>query len=100
MLLGTRYLIRDRDRKFTSMFDSIMKAEGIEMCPLPVRSPNLNAYVERFIQTLKIECLSRFIILGEKQLNYLVREFVDYYHRQRPHQSKDNKPLNPSCHWQ
>ena len=93
---SARYLIRDRDRKFTSMFDSIMKAEGIEMCPLPVRSPNLNAFIERFIQTLKIECLSRFVILGEKHSNYLTREFVDYYHRQRPHQSKENAPLIPS----
>ncbi len=91
-----RYLIRDRDRKFTSMFDSILKAQGIEMCPLPVRSPNLNAFVERFIQTLKIECLSRFVIFGEKHLNYLTREFIDYYHRQRPHQSKGNEPLIPS----
>ena len=83
------HLIRDRDSKFTGMFDSIMKAHGIKMCPLPVRSPNLNAFAERFIQTLKLECLHHFIIFGEKHLNYLVREFIDYYHRQRPHQSKE-----------
>ncbi len=86
-------LIRDRDEKFVTMFDDILNSAGIEITILPVRSPNLNAHMERFVQTIKHECLSHFVILGHRHLNYLVTEFVDYYHKQRPHQSKGNKPL-------
>ncbi len=91
--LEAAHLLRDRDSKFTEKFDAILKAQGAKVQPLPVRSPNLNAYSERFVQTLKVECLRHFVILGRKHLDYLVREFVDYYHRLRPHQGKDNELL-------
>jgi putative transposase len=86
-------LIHDRDGKFVTMFDDILNSAGIEVTKLPIRSPNLNAHMERFVQTIKHECLSHFVILGHRHLNYLVTEFVDYYHKQRPHQSKGNRPL-------
>lgn len=60
---------------------------------LPPRSPNLNAFIERFIQTLKHECLGHFVILGQKHLDYLAAAFVEYYHTHRPHQAMENKPL-------
>lgn len=91
--LETGRLLRDRDGKFVTMFDDILNSAGIEVTMLPVRSPNLNAHMERFVQTIKHECLSHFVILSHRHLNYLVTEFVDYYHKQRPHQSKGNRPL-------
>ena len=75
------------------MFDTILTVQGAKVHKLPVQSPNLNAYAERFVQTLKQECCDHFIILGEKHLHYLVHEFVNYYHQLRPHQGKDNELL-------
>ncbi len=86
-------LIRDRDGKFAPAFDRVLRSSGVDVKPLPVRSPNLNAYAERFVQTLKHECLEHFIFFGHKHLDYLVSTFVDYYHTQRPHQAKGNEPL-------
>lgn len=86
-------LLRDRDGKFASIFDVILKSSGINVKVLPIRSPNLNAFAERFVQTTKHERLNHFVIFGHKHLDYLVATLVDYYHAQRPHQSKDNKPL-------
>ncbi|MEO0513842.1 MAG: integrase core domain-containing protein [Planctomycetota bacterium] len=86
-------LLRVRDGKFAPIFDIILETSGIDVKVLPVRSPNLNAFAERFAQTIKHECLNHFVILGHKHLDYLMATFVDYYHTQRPHQSKENKPL-------
>jgi putative transposase len=57
------------------------------------RAPNLNAYVERFIQTIQVECLDHFLIFGEKHFDYLVREYVEHYHTERPHQGQKNRLL-------
>lgn len=78
-------LIHDRDSKFGPEFDGALKEFGVEQTRLPCRSPNLNAHVERFIKTLEVECLDRFIVMGAKHLDHLVNEFADYYNRQRPH---------------
>ena len=68
-----------------------LSVNGAAPKKLPPCSPNLNAYAERFIQTLKHECLSHFIVFGERHLNHLVDEFVDYYHTVRPHQGIENR---------
>ena len=57
---------------------------------LSYRSPNLNAYVERFIQTIQVDCMDHFLIFGEKHFDYLVREYVEHYHTERPHQGLAN----------
>jgi putative transposase len=88
-----KYIIRDGDGKFTTQFDEILKSEGIKMVKIPPRSPNLNAYAERVVLSIKSEGLDNFIVFGEKHLRYLVQEYLDYYHQFRPHQSKDNLPL-------
>ena len=90
--LECRKLIRDPDRKFIGRFDEIFKANGVEPICLPRRSPNLNAYAERVIQSLKHECLNHFIILGEKHLNYLVQEYVEFYNSCRPHSAVGHLP--------
>lgn len=102
---GPRLLIRDRDSKFgggagvrrEGGFDDRLGAAGVSVLRLPVASPNLNAYAERFIQTLQRECLDRFIVLGTSHLDYLVREYADYYNRQRPHSGiQFRAPCGPS----
>lgn len=90
--MQAKYLIRDRDAKFGDIFDAIMNTEGITPIKLPIRSPDLNAIAERAIQSIKQECLSHFVILGEKHLEYLVNEYVDFYNSCRPHSAVGHLP--------
>ena len=97
MELGTepeaaRYVLHDGDSKFTAPFREILRSEGIQPKRISPVSPNLNAYVERFGQTLKHECLDHFIVVGQRHMDRIVAEFVRYYHDLRPHQSLDNRP--------
>ncbi|MFT7671487.1 MAG: putative transposase [Planctomycetota bacterium] len=75
-----RYLICDRDTKYTAWFKSAMKAAGVELILTPVMAPNCNAYAERFILSIKTECLSRMIFFGESSLRRAVSEFTVHYH--------------------
>jgi putative transposase len=77
---------RDNDRVFGEAFDGVLSSAGAEVRPLAFRAPNTNAYVERFVQSLKVECLDHFLVFSEKHLDYLVREYVEHYHTERPHQ--------------
>ncbi|MEX0725748.1 MAG: integrase core domain-containing protein [Planctomycetaceae bacterium] len=86
-------LMRDRDCMYSQGFDEVLKAQGIDVKRNVFRSPNLNAYVERFIQSLQQECLDHFIVFGEKHFDHLVAEYVDYYLHARPHQALENVPL-------
>ena len=90
-LLSIRYLIMDRDAIFTMEFRSFLKLEGINAVRLPPRSPNLNAYAERFVRAIKETCLNRMIFFGEVTLRRAINEFVDYYHRERTHQGLGNR---------
>ncbi|MEX2170033.1 MAG: integrase core domain-containing protein [Pirellulales bacterium] len=83
--------MRDRDGKFANGFDDIVKSKNAEVRLTAFRSPNENAFVERFVQSIKTECLDHFLVFGEKHFDYLCREFVDYYHADRPHQGLDNR---------
>lgn len=84
------YLIRDRDTKFCRLFDNTLKDAGITPLPLPARSPNLNAFAERWVRSIKDECLSQMIIFGDEMLRQVVREYLRHYNRERPHQGLDN----------
>jgi putative transposase len=95
LLSKCRYLLRDRDTKFTAGFDMILRSAGIEALALPPRSPNLNAFAERFVLSIKTECLDRMIFFGEASLHHAVTEYVEHYHHERTHQGKDNKLLFP-----
>jgi transposase InsO family protein len=91
LLAGKRYLIHDRDPLYTKEFLSILAAAGIESVRLPPRSPNLNAYAERFVRTIKESCLEQMIFFGEDSLRNAIREFVAHYHFERNHQGLDNR---------
>ncbi|MCP4905807.1 MAG: transposase family protein [bacterium] len=90
-LNGSRHLIHDRDPLFTRSFRSILKSSGAETVKLPARSPNLNAYAERFVRSIKSECLSQIIPLGEEPLRHAVKEYTEHYHIERNHQELDNR---------
>jgi len=90
-----QYLIHDRDTKFCAAFQHIIDDAGVERVPLPARSPNLNAYAERWVRSVKDEALSRMILFGENSLWHVLNEYVDHYHQERNHQGKDNVLLFP-----
>ncbi|UCC32736.1 MAG: transposase [Phycisphaerales bacterium] len=94
-LLGIRYLIMDRDAIFTAEFRSFMKNEGVKVVRLPARLPNLNAYAERFVRTIKESCLGRMIFFGEDSLRRAISEFVGFYHHERNHQGLGNRLIDP-----
>ncbi len=87
------YVQHDRDARFTAAFDASIKATGGKIVKTPFRSPNLQAFVERFHQTLRREVLDHFILFGPKHLDYLTKMFTTFYHTRRPHQAKHNEPL-------
>jgi putative transposase len=90
-----QYLIHDRDTKFCAAFQRIIDDAGIERVVLPPRSPNLNAYAERWVRSVKNEVLSRMILFGENSLWHVLNEYVDHYHQERNHQGKGNVLLCP-----
>jgi transposase InsO family protein len=89
-LRGKRYLIVDRDPLYTKAFREILKTSGVKVVQLPARSPNLNAFAERFVLSIKSECLDRIVPLGERDLSRAVSEYVAHYHQERNHQGLDN----------
>ena len=92
-LRTAHYLIHDRDPLYTRVFGEILESGGVRPIRLPPRSPNLNAYAERFVRSIKEECLNRVVPLGEEHLRLLVREYVEHYHHERNHQGLDNRLL-------
>jgi putative transposase len=88
---GKRYLIHDRDPLYTKDFLNILVDSGIQSIKLPPRSPDLNAYAERFVRTIKEGCLDRMILFGEDALRNTIRELVAHYHMERNHQGLDNR---------
>ena len=94
-LRDCRYLLHDRDTKYTQSFRAIVASGQVEPLALPARSPNLNAYAERWVRSVKKECLSKVILLGERSLRQALDEYVDHYHAERNHQGKGNVLLFP-----
>ncbi len=92
-LRSTRHLLHDRDPLFTRSFCEILKSSGRQPDKLPPRSPNLNAYAERYVRSIKDECLNRVVLRGESHLRLLVQEYVEHYHCERNHQGLDNQLL-------
>ena len=94
-LRGTGYLILDRDTKYSDAFRTLLVREGIDVIRLPPKSPNLNAFAERFVRSIKEECLSRMIFFGQESLRHAVTQFVAHYHGERNHQGLENRLLQP-----
>jgi transposase InsO family protein len=95
LLRGKRYLIHDRDPLFTAEFLNLLAAVGVESVKLPPRSPNLNAYAERFVRTIKESCLDRLVLFGEGSLRKAISEFMAHYHMERHHQGLANRLIRP-----
>jgi putative transposase len=90
-----RFLIRDRDRKFTHSFDAVFESEGLEIIRAPVRAPKANAIAERFVRTARAECLDWLLIVGKRHLERSLRVFVEHYNGHRPHRSLNLAPPDP-----
>jgi putative transposase len=82
-----KFLIRDRDTKFTSSFDEVFRADGIRIIRTPIRAPRANAFAERFVGTVRRECLDRMLILGRRHLERVLDEYVAHYNGHRPHRA-------------
>jgi putative transposase len=89
-LRDSRYLLHDRDTKYTTSFLAIIESVRVKTLRLPARSPNLNAYCERWVRSAKGDCLSKLVLFGEPSLRRAIREYVAHYHAERNHQGKSN----------
>lgn len=89
---GATVLIRDRDTKFTSGFDAVFESEGIQVIRSPVRAPKANAIAERWVGTVRRECLDRLLILGKRHLDAVLNEYTAHYNDHRPHRSLGQRP--------
>ncbi len=93
--LGKSRLIIDRDTKFTESFRQLLKTFGVEPVLCPVRAPKCNAYAERFVRSIKYECLNRIIPLGEKHLELAINQYLKHYNAERNHQGIGNQLIRP-----
>jgi len=93
--LWPRFLIHDRDAKFSRPFDAIFQGEGMEVIRTPIRAPNANAHVERWVGSVRRECLDRLLIFSQRQLDRIVRVYVQHYNERRPHRALDLRAPDP-----
>jgi putative transposase len=88
------HLLRDRDGKFGPEFDAVLAAAGMEVVPVGPRMPNMNAFAERWVLSVRLECLNHFVVFGEEHLRYLLDQYLAFFNEHRPHQGVGNVPLN------
>jgi transposase InsO family protein len=101
-----RFLVHDHDTKFSHAFDEVLQTEGIRVIRTPIQAPNANAYAERWVRTLRAECLDRILILGRRHLEQVLRVYRTHYNEHRPHRAlrllppngRDPTPLNATAH--
>jgi transposase InsO family protein len=82
-----RFLIHDRDSKFGTAFDEVFRSEGVQVIHTPIRAPKANAYAERFVRTIRAECLDWLLIIGRRRLETVLRVYTAHYNRERPHRA-------------
>ena len=92
-----RYLIRDRDTKFTAAFDTVFDTAGIEVVKIPPRAPRANAYAERWVHTVRAECLDWTLVWNQHQLHRVLTEYLRHYNAVRPYRSLDLQPPHPAA---
>ena len=93
--LPMHFLIHDRDAKFPPSFDTVFISEDVEIIRTPVQAPNANAFAERWIRSVREECLDKILVLGERPLQRVLRTYVAYYNHSRPHQGIDQRSPVP-----
>jgi putative transposase len=86
------FLIRDRDSMFTPVFDDVFAGNGVRIIKTPIRSPRANSFAERYVGTLRRECLDHLLIYGEQHLRQILTEYAQHYNEHRPHQSREQRP--------
>jgi transposase InsO family protein len=89
---GVKFLIRDRDAKFTAVFDAVFAGAGVRIIKAPVRAPRANAVAERWISSARRECLDRMLITGERHLRLVLGEYAEHYNSNRPHRALQQRP--------
>jgi putative transposase len=89
-----RFLIHDRDSKFSRAFDEIFRTEGISVIRTPIQAPNANAHAERWVRTVRFDCLDRILILGRHHLEHVLSVYRHHYNEHRPHRALDLSPPN------
>jgi hypothetical protein len=94
-LRNMKFLVVDNDTLFTKQFCSTLANAAVELTRTAIKAPDMNAFAERCVQTVKRECLSKLILLGEKHLRRALNDFVHHYHEQRPHQGLNNNLIQP-----
>jgi len=94
-LNGMDYLILDRDTKFTAEFKTILEDVGVQIVPISYQAPNMNAFSERWVRSIKDECLGRMILFGERHLRLAINEYIAHYHGERAHQGLGNELIEP-----
>src|SRR5213083_977150 len=87
-----RFLIHDRDTKFSHAFDEVFRTEGIKVIRTPVQAPNANAFAERWVRTVRAECLDRILIVGRRHLEHVLRVYRSHYNGHRPHRALQLSP--------
>jgi putative transposase len=91
-LAGKRVLIHDRDPLYTKKFQATLRAAGVRCLKIPKQSPNLNAYAESYVRTIKRECLNKMVLFGERHVRYVVDQYIGHYNMERPHKGLDYRP--------
>ena len=91
------HVIHDRDPLYTAAWKGLLASRGVKSVPIPAKSPNCNAVTERFIRTVREECLDHFVIVGERHLRHLLKQFVAHYHAERYHQGLDGRIIRPTA---
>ena len=87
-----KFLIRDRDSRFTAVFDEVFASNGVRIIKTPVRSPQANSFAERYVGTLRRECLDHLLIYGERHPRQILAGYSRHYNEHRPHQSREQRP--------
>lgn len=93
-----RFLIHDRDTKFSGAFDEVFRSEGVQVIRTPMRAPQANAIAERWVRTVRSECLDRILTLSRGRLEATLRAYIAHYNGHRPHRALDMQPPAPKAH--